>query len=86
MPVFMCREGRNGFLLNFILTVAMKRKETRKCCSAKKWRNFINIFQIIIMTGKNFRLHYVTARECVNIVLAAQDGVEGNPDFSGTTG
>lgn len=29
--------------------------------------------------GKNFRLHYVTARECVNIVLAAQDGVEGNP-------
>jgi len=29
--------------------------------------------------GKRFRLHYVTAREVHNIILAAVSGMEGNP-------
>lgn len=30
--------------------------------------------------GKNYRLHYVTAREAYNIVKAAEDGKTGNPN------
>jgi hypothetical protein len=30
--------------------------------------------------GKNYRLHYVTAREAYNIVKAAEDGKDGNPN------
>jgi hypothetical protein len=29
--------------------------------------------------GERFRLHYVTAREMVNIIHAAEDGKTGNP-------
>jgi hypothetical protein len=31
------------------------------------------------MAEKGLRLHYVTAREMVNIIHAAEDGRDGNP-------
>lgn len=30
--------------------------------------------------GKKYRLHYVTARECYNIIKAAENGANGNPN------
>ena len=45
-----------------------------RCCSGPRWRPFHRDVLAAFNDGKRFRLHYVTAREMVNIIHAAEDG------------
>jgi len=47
-----------------------------------RMRKFLQELQEGSAEGRSYRTHFVTAREMVNIALAACDGREGNPgDF-----
>jgi len=43
-------------------------------------RNFLRELKEESRNGREYQIHYVTAREMANLVLAACDGCEGNPN------
>ncbi len=49
-------------------------------------KQFLRELTEIARAGSEDRVHFVTAREMVNMVLAACDGRKGNPGRIGTTG
>jgi hypothetical protein len=43
-------------------------------------RRFLRELKEESRNGREYQIHYVTAREMANIVMAACDGCEGNPN------
>jgi hypothetical protein len=42
--------------------------------------NMFTYLETVYNDGVNYKLHYVTARETYNIIKAAEDGKQGNPN------
>ncbi len=51
----------------------------RDCLLGEPMRRFLRDLVAAARESREYEVHFVTAREMVNIVLAACDGLEGNP-------
>ena len=51
----------------------------RDCLLGEPMRRFLRDLVMGALESREYEVHFVTAREMVNIVLAACDGLEGNP-------